>query len=283
MLADPNGKMATIKVNKANGSYFQNLTAYHESWHVFSQLFLTKPQKIALYTELQNYTDAKGNQPYLEMSFKELEEMLAEDFRDYVKTGKAKANAPKRNTLFRQILDFLKQLFGKALSKFNKKDVQINSLNSPMAKELFDKLYIGKFNDYTPLIENAMPYELDRGIRQVGNPTEDALGPTDSSIAVDSIDSSFSETFDAIYNKRKAKAEETGQNESLTSASVIMLINPEKRAYLYDRALKSFKTKLTSEQAKLEKVENITDFNDIKTFAELKKKAAAVIKQIIKV
>ena len=278
MLADPNGKMATIKVNKANGSYFQNLTAYHESWHVFSQLFLTKPQKIALYTELKNYTDAKGNQPYLEMSFKELEEMLAEDFRDYVKTGKAKANAPKRNTLFRQILDFLKQLFGKALSKFNKKDVQINSLNSPMAKELFDKLYIGKFNDYTPLIENAMLYDLDRGIRQVGNPTEDALGPTDSSIAVDSIDSSFSETFDAIYNKRKAKAEETGQNESLTSASVIMLINPEKRAYLYDRALKSFKTKLTAEQAKLEKVENITDFNDIKTFAELKKKAAAVIK-----
>ena len=50
-VVDADGKMATMKVNKANGTYFQNLTAYHESWHVFSQLFLTKSEKIALYTE----------------------------------------------------------------------------------------------------------------------------------------------------------------------------------------------------------------------------------------
>ena len=46
------------------------------------------------------------------MSFKELEEMLAEDFRNYVKTGKTKEKAPKRNSLFRKIVEFLKQLFG---------------------------------------------------------------------------------------------------------------------------------------------------------------------------
>lgn len=47
--------------------------------------------------------------------------MLAEDFRNYVKTGKAKQDAPKRNSFFKRMLEFLQQLFGKALKKFNKK------------------------------------------------------------------------------------------------------------------------------------------------------------------
>ncbi len=103
-LAD--GTMGTIKVNKKNGTFYQNLTVYHEAWHVFSQLFLSKADKVALYKELQNYTDAAGNKPYAKMSYLQLEEMLAEDFRNYVKTGKAKEGAPKRNTLFRRILNF---------------------------------------------------------------------------------------------------------------------------------------------------------------------------------
>ena len=277
-IVDADGKMATMKVNKANGTYFQNLTAYHESWHVFSQLFLTKSEKIALYTELQNYTDAKGNQPYSEMSFKELEEMLAEDFRNYVKTGKTKEKAPKRNSLFRKIVEFLKQLFGKNLSAFNKKDIEINSLNSPMASMLFNKLFIGEFNNYTPLIENAMLYELDRGIREVNNPTEDALSPTDSEFTVSSIDSYFAEILDDQYYRRKKAAELENKEVSLKSASIVSFTDPTKRAVLYKKTLEKFQEILKAEKLKIKKTEGSLDFNSLKTVATIKDNAVAIIK-----
>jgi predicted NAD-dependent protein-ADP-ribosyltransferase YbiA (DUF1768 family) len=278
-LADPNGKIASINVNTSKGSVYQNLTIYHESWHAFSQLFLTKDQKIALYNELKNYTTPEGNQPYATKSFRELEEMLAEDFRDYVKTGKAKKDAPKRNSIFRRIVEFFQQLFGKVLKKFNKKEVQIDSLNSPMAKELFDKLYLGKFNSYSPLIDNVMMYELDRGVRQVTNPREDALSPQDSELAVDSIDSIFSQLIDDIYTKRKQAAELKGElDNGLKAASIVMLVEPAKRAWMYEKAKGRLEGKLKAEQDKLESTEADIDFNSINTIGELKKQAAAVIK-----
>tara|TARA_R110002126_G_scaffold40065_6_gene118041 strand:+ start:9600 stop:21773 length:12174 start_codon:yes stop_codon:yes gene_type:complete len=278
-LADPNGTIASINVNTKKGSVYQNLTIYHESWHAFSQLFLSKEEKLALYNELKNYTTPEGNQPNITKSFLELEEMLAEDFRNYVKSGKAKQDAPKRNSFFRRMLEFLQQLFGKALKKFNKKEVQINSLNSPMAKELFDKLYIGNFNNYTPLVSNAMMYELDRGPRQVNNPSEDALSPQDGELAVDSIDSIFSQLIDDIYQTRKAAADIKGEtDQSLKSASIVMLVDPVKRAWMYEKAKGRLEVALKAEQEKLEKTEGDIDFNSIKTLSQLKKKAAAVMK-----
>lgn len=296
-LADPSGKLATIKVNKANGSFYKNLTSYHESWHVFSQLFLTKEEKLDLYNELRNSTDAKGNQPHLTKSYRDLEEILAEDFRNYVKTGKAKAAAPKRNTLFRRILDALKQFFGKALNKFNKNDIEISSLNSPMAKELFDNLYLGKFNNYQASIDNAMLFSLDRGITQVNNSKQTALSPQDSELVVNSIDSIFSEIIDSIYkkiskNSRKiaidtaTKAGETELTEEVLakykpsekSASIVMLTDTNKRAWMYNEAKKKLEETLKIEQDKLQATSNVVDFNKIKTLAELKSKAVATLK-----
>ena len=40
-IANPDGSLATIAVNRKQGDIFQNLTLYHEAWHIFSQLFLT--------------------------------------------------------------------------------------------------------------------------------------------------------------------------------------------------------------------------------------------------
>ena len=85
---------------------------YHESFHAFTQLYLTKEQKIELYEEVRNFTDAKGNQPHLTKSYLELEELLAEDFRTYMKDENVKKDSPKRNSIFRQIVNFLKTLFG---------------------------------------------------------------------------------------------------------------------------------------------------------------------------
>lgn len=298
VLADTNEKMGTIKVNKANGSFYQNLTAYHEAWHAFSQLFLTKEQKIELYTELQNYTDANGNQPYASKSFRELEEMLAEDFRNYVKTGKAKQNAPKRNTIFRRILNILKEFFGKNLKKFKKQNIQIDSMNSPMAKELFDNLYLGRFNSYQASIDNALLYELDRGIRQVVNTQEDALSPQDSNQISSTIDGIWAEVIDDIYDARvietrKQIAEEglkAGDKvtpeyiekklhtKGLKSASVLMLTEPAKRAWLYGETKNRLQEILKQEKDKLEKVEGQQDFNTYTTLKEISDNAVAVMK-----
>jgi len=270
-LADT-GTLGTILVNKEKGTVFQNLTIYHEAWHVFSQLFLTKKQKSDLYNELLNYTDAKGNTPYAKMSLRELEEMLAEDFRNYVKTGKAKQGAQKRNSLFRKIVEFLKQLFGKVLKKFKKQEIVINSLNSPMAARLFNELYIGEFNKYSPSITNQMFTKLDRGPRQIEYPSQDALSPGDGMTVVSSIDNFFAEEVDKLYQQRKAK----GEDRKEISLSVIK--SPAQKEELYKRARKRFETVLAQEQAKLRAVEGIADFNTLDTLEEIESNAFAIMK-----
>jgi hypothetical protein len=270
-LADT-GTLGTILVNKEKGTVFQNLTIYHEAWHVFSQLFLTKQQKLDLYNELKNYKDAKGNMPYSKMNLRELEEMLAEDFRNYVKTGKAKQAAPKRNTLFRKIVEFLKQLFGKVLNKFKKQDTVIDSLNSPMAKRLFNELYIGDFNKYSPTITNRQFTELDRGPRQVEYPSQDALSPGDGLLISNSIDNFFAEEIDKLYQQRKAKGED--RKEIGLSA----LKSPQQKEELYKRVRARFETLLEQEQAKLRAVEGITDFNTLDTLEEIESNAFAVMR-----
>jgi hypothetical protein len=270
-LADT-GTLGTILVNKEKGTVFQNLTIYHEAWHVFSQLFLTKEQKSDLYNELKNYKDAKGNMPYSKMSLRELEEMLAEDFRNYVKTGKAKQAAPKRNTLFRKIVEFLKQLFGKVLKKFKKQDIAIDSLNSPIAKRLFDELYIGEFNKYTPTIDNQQFTKLDRGPRQIEYPSQDALSPGDGMTVVSSIDNFFAEEIDKLFQQKKA------QGEDRKEIGISALKSPAQREELYKRARKRFQNVLEQEQAKLRAVEGIADFNTLDTLEDIESNAFAVMR-----
>ena len=226
-IANPDGSLATIAVNRKQGDIFQNLTLYHEAWHIFSQLFLTPQDKIKLYTELRNYTDSKGNKPNINKSYLELEEMLAEDFRNYAKNQKPNPETPVKNTLFRKMLNFLKALFGK-LNVFSKKDILVDSMNSPMAKDLFNKLYIGEINSYKPLIENAVLFELDRGIRKVNNPSKDILSNQDSLEVTMTIDNIWAELLSDIYNKRKAAGK-----QNLKAANVLFLKGVEQKEYLY--------------------------------------------------
>ena len=116
-LANP-ANLATIAINTNKGTF---VDIYHEAWHAFSQLYLTKQQKSDLYNEVKNFKDASGKQPYKDLNFFQVEEMIAEDFRTYMKSQNRLDNRPKRNSLFRRILNFLKQLFGKYLNKFRKK------------------------------------------------------------------------------------------------------------------------------------------------------------------
>jgi hypothetical protein len=252
-IANPDGSLATIAVNRKQGDIFQNLTLYHESWHIFSQLFLTPQDKIKLYTELRNYTDSKGNKPNINKSYLELEEMLAEDFRNYAKNQKPSPETPVKNTLFRKMLNFLKALFGK-LNVFSKKDILVDSMNSPMAKDLFNKLYIGEINNYKPLIENAILYELDRGIRKVNNPSIDILSNQDSLEVTMTIDNIWAELLSDIYNKRKAAGK-----QNLKAANVLFLKGIEQKEYLYRETKKILEDKLKKEQEKFNKIEGVTE------------------------
>lgn len=81
-------------------------TLRHEAWHVVTQLYLTQKEINNLYNEAKERLNNK------DLTDKEVEEILAEDFANYKDTGIILANRPLRNTIFRKILNFLKSLIG---------------------------------------------------------------------------------------------------------------------------------------------------------------------------
>lgn len=131
-------------------------TAYHEGWHAFSQLFLTKKQKDELYNSVKNdkisFKSRSGEKLNTSTaSFLEIEEFLAEEFAKYALNPKEykypKDNSAPKN-FFQRVWEFLKRYFG------------VN----PRPIELFQKLYTGKINSYTPSINNAYWGKLNSAI-----------------------------------------------------------------------------------------------------------------------
>lgn len=138
---------------------------YHEAWHVFSQHYLSPEEKTELYNEvaktlegkeaIQKWADKKKVKPsqLSEMQkFKAIEELLAEGFRKYVLSdGKDVIKGqPVRNTIFRRILNFLKELFGKLTNT----DYSGSSTYLKV-EDLYAKLHIGNINEYSPSEKNA--------------------------------------------------------------------------------------------------------------------------------
>jgi hypothetical protein len=81
-------------------------TMYHEAFHKVSMQYLTPKQRENLYKE---YREREKNSKLTNL---EVEEGLAEDFRNFMLTGqKAIAGKPIRNTLFRRLFNFLKTFF----------------------------------------------------------------------------------------------------------------------------------------------------------------------------
>jgi broad specificity phosphatase PhoE len=134
---------------------------YHEAWHHFSQLYLTQADKRSLYDEARkkafNFTDRDGRELNSKTASDfDLEEFIADDFRDYVNSeGKSRmVDRPYRNTIFRKILDFLKKFF------FGEVNVA----------KLYDDLYKGNLNSYEPSINNAMWGKLNsKAVNQKGD------------------------------------------------------------------------------------------------------------------
>jgi len=185
-LATPEN-LGKIQINEATkGNY---VDVYHEAWHVFSQLFLTKNQKLELYNEVRN-----SNPKWKNLSFLEIEELIAEDFRSYALDPKPADAMPKRNTLFRRILNFLKKLFGKRPNINNTSEVA-------GVKDLFEKLYFSNkkpdlLKNYKPLTDNVMWDILNRGPQAVNDKSAEFISSQDGKLMTASIDSIFSKLID---------------------------------------------------------------------------------------
>jgi hypothetical protein len=242
---------------------------YHEAWHGFSQLFLTKDEKKALYNEVRN-----SNKKYQGLSYLQIEEILAEDFRSYAKKQSVKKDSPKRNTLFRRILGFIKALFGK-IPVINKGSVA----SIPTVKELYDNLYHSSKNSdllakYKPSLENVMFSEMNRAkaITSSRSVKNTVLSASDSTLVSKSIDSIISELIDG--------AVKTTGNQAYT----LGYLRGKNRNALYEKVQQVLKAELTLTRDNLEKslqkdpnYKPLTEFNNLKDTTSLEKAAAAVI------
>ena len=174
------------------GSTYADL--YHEGWHVFSQYFLTRKQKINLYNEVKKKL---GN-----VTFLEAEEYLAERFRDYALAYKGKQPKNAVEKIFYKIYNFLQRMF-----------------NSPEYNitQMFEKLYTGNINEYAPSENNFMFKELLSGkpnsltLKTAAGATE-VFSDRDLNELVSNLDATIvHQVFDKI-------AEETKKRFSLATA-----------------------------------------------------------------
>ncbi len=260
------GKLGVIALNPLNGGNYVDV--YHEAWHVFSQLFLTNEQRVKLYTEFRNSDPA-----YKDMSFFEIEERLAENFREYARNPKPVKSQPVRNTLFRRILNFLKELFGKVSPK---DIIDPNIMEIGMVNELFEALYFNKdnvLNRYSPSIDNLKWDELDRGVvvktdeknSKGKNIKVEVLNEQDGRALANTLDSVLSQIVDdssEYYNKK--------------SGTVKILTDEYNKGLAYDKIKKKFIKDVEKWQKEL--LIKDAKFDTYTTLDELDSNAFAVIK-----
>lgn len=162
LLSNPIGKEGLLRISDIVNSglfgkftldgitLFENAskgTIYHEGWHRFSQLFLTKSQKDRLYDSVRkdNIKFRTRDGRSLNTATADLidvEEFLAEQFAKFglnPEAYKYPVTNPEPRNFFQKIWDFLMRYFGA----------------NPRPIELFQKLYTGRIGMYSPSINNA--------------------------------------------------------------------------------------------------------------------------------
>lgn len=132
--------------------------AYHEAWHAFSQHFVTVSDKIKLYNYVAKTDSGKkalaeyAKEKQIDVDslsdiqkYFAVEELIAEDFRLYMMSGGSKIikGAPERNTIFRRIFNFLKNLF-------------VGKDGNQMLTEMYNNLRKGELNTYLPSQSNRI-------------------------------------------------------------------------------------------------------------------------------
>ncbi len=137
----------------------QEGVGYHESWHHFSQMFLTFDEKMAIYKEAIDALGIKGVNFTSPEVLKGIEEHLAEEFKRFAQSGGTILPiTPAKRNIFQKIWDFLVHLFtGK------------KGLN-----DYFKDLYTGTLSSYHPSMNNTMWGRLNYGfaVEQEGKMVE---------------------------------------------------------------------------------------------------------------
>jgi hypothetical protein len=141
---------------------------YHESWHEFSQKYLTPAERAALY---QTITSREGSFkigemsiPYNVLTQRQAEEVLAEEYRAFaLKKGKdvthvAKVEGPIAK-FFNRVYNFLQALFNGVTKRGN---LSSEELSKSKVTEVFENLYLGKIYTYRRSEKNIAETILNR-------------------------------------------------------------------------------------------------------------------------
>ena len=206
------------------GSDYSDL--YHEAWHGFTQTFLTKEERDKLYNETRknkgSFVAFSGNTVTFEQATEEeLEEYLAEDFREYM-LGKGKKvldKTPVKKNIFQKIFEFLKTLFGKTSAD----DVITNGNNNSYTNELYEKLRVGDLNQFTFNQANRVFTTLNKVVTTTTpqNKIERSkLGYEASLLIGSTVDSLFSEAIDKL-NGNKTKVFTTAAIRTVKGRSTV--------------------------------------------------------------
>lgn len=211
-----------------HGSNYTDL--YHEAWHAFTQLFLTREQKDTLYETASkmkgSFTTFNGQQvQFSTASKKALEEWLAEDFRNFMLTGEVKGGNVERKNIFQKIWDLLKALF----DGYTVEEIINDGYATKELSSLYNKLKIGNLNEYKFDRKNADFLELESGGIQKTNEdeTRDSLTFEESELVVKSMDAIIAETIDSVNTDRETHKYTTrlmkGENNIKRAYNIIKL------------------------------------------------------------
>jgi hypothetical protein len=261
------------------GSNYTDL--YHEAWHGFSQLYLTKDQKDDLYNDMRKvsgtFSDYKGRK----VSFKyasdlAIEEYLAEEFRKYAMSKPSSVPAKTKN-IFQKILAFLRAWF----SGNTTTDVVSNPMEIKAVREIYDKLYFGALNEYTPSTNNAIFGVLNQAV----TPLKEEYQPMsleDSKLMVDTIDSLFSDIINEQNQQKQTSRFTTSIFSSKSNLVVAYSAVKEKLTRMYNDTLDDIeketdefkKQRLTNNAILLDQA--IENFGDIRKVLDGKEKDGIV-------
>ena len=244
----------TSGITLFKGSDYSDL--YHEAWHGFTQSFLTRDDKTNLYNETRKksdgFIDYVGNKvKFSDATDLQIEEFLAEDFREYMLSDGKKAlkTSPVRNSIFRRILNFLKELFGTA----NVKQTVIDEQITQKVSQLYQKLRVGDLSGYTFAAKNRNYDTLNKALQSIApQEVEKSLSFEQTNIVYNAVNSLFSKAVDTLNSE--------STNFNYTTA---MFSTQKGIQTLYTYAKMGLQRKL----AELTKIENPT--NDINSQKEL--------------
>ena len=196
-------------------------TAYHEAFHRVFQASLNNRQRQALIKEFkkQSNWESKLLDEYKHLPIdKQIEEVLAEEFRDYVLAEGQIFSQPIKQTVFDRIFNFIKKLLG---------------LNTLTKEQLFEKINNGDFNKIKT--RNNTYTQSDR-ITKVGDVE---LTPNEKSELFSAMNYYF---FDGIFKVH----ENTSDNYFNTEINVKELYNVYVKNYIISDlkdAIKIFENK----------------------------------------